>query len=112
MQVPDCNYEPVYSYSLKGDISGGYNGTNKLWPDYITFTNSTDDRFTSMNYKVNSDNITMDGEFIEIDFIIDYVNKIDPSNIYVDTSIRLPWKLSFVYFPYNYEPYYNVTLEN
>ena len=103
-QVPDCEYTPIYTSSVQGDPTGTYTGTNDWWPAYMTFANSTEDQHSSMNYKIHSDNVTKEGEHIDLDFTITFVNELDPNNAYVDSIVKIPWQLSFVYFPYNTAP--------
>lgn len=105
-QYPACRYTPFYTSSVVGDLTGGWNGANSQWPSFLTLVNDTSIE-NEVYYKMeNLDDLAYEGTSLELYFTVTIIDT-DPSYMTLEYSENIPWRIDFVYFPYNEAPSYD-----
>lgn len=67
-----------------------------------------------MFYELLVNDLSFEGVYYDFYLSVTFVNELldDPKDYYVDKVINIPWRLSFVYFPYNEAPFYSKKIKN
>ena len=59
-----------------------------------------------MYYEVYTEDLNLEGKEYDFVFTITFVSDYNPTELYIDATFNIEWKLKLVYFPVNDPPEY------